>query len=62
MPVGKRQILTIGGHNGLWKVADPAPQGLLVFDMTAMKWKDSYDASAAAYESADDLKNWYNNG
>ncbi|KAG7288143.1 hypothetical protein NEMBOFW57_007667 [Staphylotrichum longicolle] len=39
-----------------------AADGLLLFDMTTLQWKDSYDANAAAYERADDLKTWYGNG
>ena len=34
----------------------------MLFDMTAMEWKDSYDATAAVYERANDLKTWYGNG
>ena len=60
--VGNRQVLSIGGTAGGWADQDPAPQGLLLFDMTDMKWKDSYDANAAAYQRATDLKTWYSNG
>jgi hypothetical protein len=55
--VGKRQVLTIGGTGG--SEADPAPQGLLLFDMTALEWKDSYDANAAAYERNETVQKWY---
>ncbi len=60
--VGKRQVLSIGGTASGWTDQDPAPQGLLLFDMTDLKWKDSYDANAAAYQRATDLKTWYSNG
>ncbi|KAK4158055.1 hypothetical protein C8A00DRAFT_39611 [Chaetomidium leptoderma] len=60
--VGKRQVLSIGGADNSRTAADAAPQGLLLFDMTAMEWKDSYDASAAEYERAPALKSWYTNG
>jgi len=63
--VGNRQVLSIGGTNPYskqWTDPDPAPQGLLIFDMTAMQWKDSYDANAAAYESPEVIKGWYSNG
>ncbi|KAK4039558.1 hypothetical protein C8A01DRAFT_36432 [Parachaetomium inaequale] len=61
--VGKRQVLSIGGTKGPgWDDADLAPQGLTLFDMTDLKWKDSYDADAAAYERAPDIKTWYTNG
>jgi hypothetical protein len=63
VPVGKRQVLSIGGtSSGAWNEPDPAPQGLLLFDMTEMKWKDSYDPNAADYERPPDLKTWYSNG
>ncbi len=60
--MGKRQVLSIGGADNTRQDRDPAPQGLLLFDMTDWKWKDSYDANAAAYERATDLKTWYSNG
>ncbi|KAH6855347.1 hypothetical protein B0I37DRAFT_300406 [Chaetomium sp. MPI-CAGE-AT-0009] len=60
--VGNRQVLSIGGMDRGWEEPDPAPQGLLLFDMTEMKWKDSYDATAAAYERPTVIQNWYNNG
>ncbi|KAK3290355.1 uncharacterized protein B0H64DRAFT_63622 [Chaetomium fimeti] len=60
--VGKRQVLSIGGTDTGWAQPDPAPQGLLLFDMTEMKWKTSYDANAAAYERATVIDTWYNNG
>lgn len=63
MVAGKRQVLSIGGTNsGGWLEADPAPQGLLLFDMTELKWKDSYDATAAAYKRANDIDSFYTNG
>ena len=34
----------------------------MLFDMTTMEWKDSYDATAAVYERANDIKTWYSNG
>jgi len=63
--VGNRQVLSIGGTNPnskQWTDPDAAPNGLLVFDMTAMKWTDSYDAKAAPYESPDIVKSWYSKG
>ena len=61
--VGGRQVLSIGGTAGLeWNDKDPAPQGLQLFDMTEMKWKDSYDADAAPYERPAAIKTWYSNG
>ena len=60
--VGRRQVLTIGGTDSSWTKVDPAPNGLLVFDMTAMEWKDAYDAGAAEYERAEKIKGWYGSG
>lgn len=60
--VGRRQVLSIGGTNPYsqqWTDPDQAPNGLLIFDMTAMKWTDSYDAQAAAYESPEAVRDWY---
>ncbi|KAK4032433.1 hypothetical protein C8A01DRAFT_20491 [Parachaetomium inaequale] len=59
---GNRQVLSIGGLAGDWRTADTAPQGLLLFDMATMAWKDSYDTNAAAYEQAEVIKSWYGNG
>ena len=38
---------------------DPWSEGLGVFDMTAMAWKDSYDADAADYVTPDIVKEHY---
>jgi hypothetical protein len=35
---------------------DPWPQGLGIFDLTEMKWKDSYDADAAPYVTPQQIK------
>lgn len=60
--VGQRQVLSIGGTPGNYNEKDPAAQGLQLFDMTELKWKDSYDANAAAYQRAPDIEAWYANG
>lgn len=65
--VGKRQILSIGGADRQTQGAgmtqkDEAPNGLLLFDMSTLKWKDSYDANAAGYQRADVIKAWYSKG
>jgi hypothetical protein len=39
-----------------------APQGLLLYDMTAMKWKDDYDANLGPYERSNLVKSFYNSG
>ncbi|KAK4183537.1 hypothetical protein QBC35DRAFT_365625, partial [Podospora australis] len=65
VPVKNKQVLSIGGigSGGDWDSKDANPQGLMLFDMTALKWKYEYDAlDDAPYESADSIKEWYKNG
>jgi hypothetical protein len=65
--VGRRQLVTIGGLNhhysssipNVWDVKDTFSQGLGIFDMTDMVWKDSYDANASDYQSPEVVKDWY---
>lgn len=60
--VGKRQILSIGGVGSSMSEKDLAPHGLLLFDMTAMKWKDDYDANLGPYERSNLVKSFYKSG
>ena len=39
--------------------ADPWLQGIGVFDMNALRFKDSYQAKAGAYETPDFIKSYY---
>lgn len=55
-------MLSIGGADKDRTEKDPAPQGLILFDMTSLEWKDAYDSSTAEYHRANSLKNWYNSG
>lgn len=63
--VGNSQALVFGGYNFLndtstqFQDTDPWTQGLGVFDMTTLKWKDSYDADAPEYESPQQIQEWY---
>lgn len=59
--VGNRQVLSVGGRGreDEIQIRDAIPQGLLLFDMTATEWKLEYDSNAAAYESANAIKDWY---
>ncbi|KAK4251770.1 hypothetical protein C7999DRAFT_10577 [Corynascus novoguineensis] len=62
VPMRGRQILHAFGYD-FWAVRpDPAPNGLLLFDMATLQWKESYDADAKPYERPKDLQTWYNNG
>jgi hypothetical protein len=38
---------------------DPWPQGIGIFDLSDMEWKDYYDPSAAAYTTPKAVKDWY---
>ena len=38
---------------------DPWPQGIGVFDMTALGFKDSYQAKAGAYKTPEIIKNYH---
>lgn len=65
---GKRQMVSVGGVNlqhvqpRRWSEDDTFTRGLGVFDLTDLFWTDSYDASAAAYDSPSVVKDWYGNG
>jgi hypothetical protein len=66
--IGKRQLFSWGGvdrnnkkHDG-WSEKDPFPRGIGIFDMTAMEWKDEYDASAEEYEPNERIRSWYTDG
>ena len=54
--VGNRQMVSVGGEVSMAvganvMIPDPWPQGLGIFDMSAMEWKDMYDPKAEAYIS-----------
>ncbi|KAK8248308.1 hypothetical protein HDK77DRAFT_224807 [Phyllosticta capitalensis] len=51
--------LSKGGNTSLTD-SDPWLNGLGVFDLTDLKWKSSYNASASAYDSPQMVKDWYN--
>ncbi|CAP73994.1 uncharacterized protein PODANS_2_13470 [Podospora anserina S mat+] len=55
------KVLSVGGRGreDEIQIRDAIPQGLLLFDMTATEWKLEYDSNAAAYESANAIKDWY---
>ena len=39
---------------------DPWPEGIGIFDMTALKFKGSYEADAKQYETPELIKRFYN--
>jgi hypothetical protein len=62
--IGQRQVLMYGGFNyrngsGDFREVDPMTQGIGVFDMTSLTWKDSYDPVAPAYEQPQAVADWY---
>ncbi|KAK4188728.1 hypothetical protein QBC35DRAFT_184724 [Podospora australis] len=59
--VGNGQVLSIGGTNGTFTNKDPAPNGLQLFDMSTLRWTDSYNANDNTYERADAIKQIYTN-
>ena len=64
-----RQMIMLGGTNPLYSDApggdsgrprDPWDQGIAVFDMTALKFKDSYQSNADPYEPPYAIQQYYN--
>ncbi|KAI5865079.1 hypothetical protein GGS23DRAFT_407615 [Durotheca rogersii] len=62
---GKRQMLSVGGIDGGPRLRsavttpDPWKRGLGIFDMSDMRWVNSYDPNAAAYQSPAVVSDWY---
>ena len=44
---------------GINSLPDPWPQGLGIFDLTAMEWKEGYDSAASPYVTPDAVKAYY---
>ncbi|KAK2028033.1 hypothetical protein LX32DRAFT_640423 [Colletotrichum zoysiae] len=61
---GRRQMIVVGGSDQREspRGKDPFPQGLGIFDVTDLQWKDEYDAEAAEYDSPAVIKSWYSAG
>ena len=67
---GNSQMLVVGGmdltvdgrSSNRWETTDPWPQGLGIFDMHDLEWKDSYNADAPPYKAPDKVREWYANG
>ena len=72
--IGNRQMVSIGGlvtdislqvtsdepeSLGYNSLPDPWPQGLGIFDLTAMEWKEEYNPAAALYVTPDAVKAYY---
>ncbi|KAK0728247.1 hypothetical protein B0T26DRAFT_767475 [Lasiosphaeria miniovina] len=70
---GGGQVLTIGGvdptqnmsasadaYEAVFGTPDPFVQGLAVFDLGSLAWKDAYVSKPAAYVSAPQIQKYYN--
>ncbi|KAF7504881.1 hypothetical protein GJ744_001602 [Endocarpon pusillum] len=64
--VAQRQMIITGGLNpasrnmtDLYSSQDVWNHGIGVFDLTAMQWKDNYDANAEPYITPNVVKSWY---
>lgn len=62
--IGNRQMISNGGLEDVsdWQTPDPWFAGVGIFDMTELMWSDGYDSIAAAYDSPQVVKDWYDNG
>lgn len=58
-PSYSQNILGDGDGSPIQAPPDPWNQGIGVFDMTTLSFKDSYKANAKAYETPDVIKKYY---
>lgn len=61
---GRRQMIVVGGlsarpDKAAYSHKDPFPQGLGIFDLTKLEWKDTFDPGAEPYDSPDVIKSLY---
>ena len=61
---GGSQMAVIGGTdlwfpNGTKNSQDPWTNGINVFDLSAMRWKDAYDPNDSPYQSPSAVRDWY---
>ncbi|KAF6833795.1 kelch repeat protein [Colletotrichum musicola] len=65
---GERQMIVVGGTATTGRSTeqdnskDIFPEGLGIFDLTRLVWKDEYYSTAHEYDSPDIVKSWYNEG
>lgn len=61
-----RQMIIVGGsanaNGAAYEKRDEFAQGLGVFDLPTLSWKDRYDADAGPYEPPQRVADWYNAG
>lgn len=49
-----------GSADSGYEPVDPWAEGIGIFDMTALKFKDSYEAGAKQYETPESIRRFYN--
>lgn len=65
---GQRQMISVGGVDGENRTftapttADPWTYGIGILDLSELRWKDTYDPKADAYDSPTIVKDWYEAG
>ena len=50
---------TVGNITDISLWQDPWPQGIGIFDLSNMEWKDHYDPEAGPYRTPEAVKDWY---
>ena len=55
-------MVIVGGLQDDWNYDDPLKNGIGLIDLQSLEFLDSYDASAAAYESPSIVSAWYDDG
>lgn len=61
-------MIVVGGLPGFpaeawaWDEEDDWANGIGVFDLTDLKWKDEYDPDAAVYMTPESVQKWYLDG
>jgi hypothetical protein len=58
-------MIVVGGYDWeagfpkVWQDPDPWEQGIAVFDLPSLSWKDTYDPNAGEYDAPQVIKDWY---
>ena len=55
-PAGNNQMVIIGGYD---KIPDPWASSINVYDMSALQWKDRYEADADPYKPPNVVSQYY---
>lgn len=54
-------MIVIGGDDKS-NEKDVFPQGLAIFDIVDLVWKNEYESATASYDSPRVIKSWYDEG